>query len=410
MRALGDYSPFETFREIFNGDNVGHEAYFDKMTHFDFKTLLPALLQVEDRVSMAHGLESRVPLLDHRLIELAATIPADVKFKDGHMKHIFKRAHRKRRPRTRSLDRKDKMGFPVPLSEWLGGGAREFVTDVLSSRRRQGPRAVRQPEGPRGHGRRADASAARSGACCRLELWQRAFHDREREFHGLLTTQGRTSSMKVLITGGGGFIGSHLADRLLADGHEVARRSTTTRPAAATTWPSSEGFDDRRGLDRRRETVDEAFGSFEPDAVAHAAASYKDPDAWVEDTRDQRARHAPTSSRRRREAGVDRIVYFQTALCYGTKPIEQPITLSHPIRPDSSYAISKTAGEQYIELSAGSPSSRCAWPTSTGPRNLSGPPPTFFQRLSEGKPCFVDGHPPRLHLRRRPDRRRLRRR
>ncbi len=37
------------------------------MTHFDFKTLLPALLQVEDRVSMAHGLESRVPLLDHRM-------------------------------------------------------------------------------------------------------------------------------------------------------------------------------------------------------------------------------------------------------------------------------------------------------------------------------------------------------
>ena len=61
------------------------------MTHFDFKTLLPALLQVEDRVSMAHGLESRVPLLDHRLVELAATIPADIKFKDGTMKHVFKR-------------------------------------------------------------------------------------------------------------------------------------------------------------------------------------------------------------------------------------------------------------------------------------------------------------------------------
>ena len=78
LDALGDYSPFETFQEIFNGDNVGHESYFDKMTHFDFKTLLPALLQVEDRVSMAHGLESRVPLLDHELVELAATIPADV--------------------------------------------------------------------------------------------------------------------------------------------------------------------------------------------------------------------------------------------------------------------------------------------------------------------------------------------
>ena len=53
------------------------------MTHFDFKTLLPALLQVEDRVSMAHGLESRVPFLDHELVELAATIPADIKFEDG---------------------------------------------------------------------------------------------------------------------------------------------------------------------------------------------------------------------------------------------------------------------------------------------------------------------------------------
>src|SRR5205823_8443684 len=67
--ALGQYDPYETFRTIFNGANVGHESYFDSMTHFDFKTLLPALLQVEDRVSMAHGLESRVPFLDHPLVE-----------------------------------------------------------------------------------------------------------------------------------------------------------------------------------------------------------------------------------------------------------------------------------------------------------------------------------------------------
>jgi asparagine synthase (glutamine-hydrolysing) len=64
------YSPLESLRTVFNGDNVGKESYFDLMTHFDFKTLLPALLQVEDRVSMAHGIESRVPFLDHPLIEL----------------------------------------------------------------------------------------------------------------------------------------------------------------------------------------------------------------------------------------------------------------------------------------------------------------------------------------------------
>ena len=53
------------------------------MTHFDFKTLLPALLHVEDRMSMAHGVESRVPFLDHRLVEFAATVPADIKFQNG---------------------------------------------------------------------------------------------------------------------------------------------------------------------------------------------------------------------------------------------------------------------------------------------------------------------------------------
>ena len=127
---------------------MGHESYFDKMTHFDFKTLLPALLQVEDRVSMAHGLESRVPLLDHELVELAATMPADVKFKDGTMKHVFKQATRSLVPDV-IADRKDKMGFPVPLHEWFAGPAREFVSDVFSSQAALEPRALRQPQGAR---------------------------------------------------------------------------------------------------------------------------------------------------------------------------------------------------------------------------------------------------------------------
>ena len=97
LRAVRDVP-----RRSSTATNVGHESYFDKMTHFDFKTLLPALLQVEDRVSMAHGLESRVPLLDHRLVEFAATIPADSKFKDGHMKHVFKEATRPLVPGRRS--------------------------------------------------------------------------------------------------------------------------------------------------------------------------------------------------------------------------------------------------------------------------------------------------------------------
>ena len=86
---LGDHDPFKAFKRIFNGNNVGKESYFDKMTHFDFKTLLPALLHVEDRMSMAHGLESRVPFVDHPLVEYCATMPSNIKFQDGNLKRIL---------------------------------------------------------------------------------------------------------------------------------------------------------------------------------------------------------------------------------------------------------------------------------------------------------------------------------
>lgn len=192
--------------------------------------------------------------------------------------------------------------------------------------------------------------------------------------------------MKVLITGGSGFIGSHLAERLLADGHQVLAidNYATSRPDNLT---PQDGLEIVEGSIGDRDTVDAAFDGFGPDAVAHAAASYKDPEAWVEDTLTN-SLGTVNVVEAAREAGVERIVYFQTALCYGTEPLENPITLEHPIRPDSSYAISKTAGEQYIELS-GIPFVSLRLANIYGPRNVSGPPPTFWQRLTEGKPCFA---------------------
>ena len=192
--------------------------------------------------------------------------------------------------------------------------------------------------------------------------------------------------MKVLITGGGGFIGSHLTDRLLADGHGVlvidnyatGRRDNLT---------ASDGLTIVEATIADADAVSAAFSSFTPDCVVHAAASYKDPDDWAEDVRTN-SLGTVNVVKAAQAAGVERLIYFQTALCYGTRPLEQPITLDHPIRPDSSYAISKTAGEQYIELSGlDFVSFRLA--NAYGPRNISGPLPTFYQRLTEGKPCFV---------------------
>ena len=181
--ALDDYSAFESFSEIFNSSNVGKASYFDLMTHFDFKTLLPALLQVEDRVSMAHGLESRVPFLDHPLVELAATISSDVKFKGGEMKRVLKQALGSVVPASISA-RQDKMGFPVPLTEWVTGEAREMVHDILTS-----GRAVNRPLiDNRKVVDRLDAEPQFGrtvwGFLC-LELWQQEFHDKHQEFKRL---------------------------------------------------------------------------------------------------------------------------------------------------------------------------------------------------------------------------------
>jgi UDP-glucose 4-epimerase len=192
--------------------------------------------------------------------------------------------------------------------------------------------------------------------------------------------------MKVLITGGAGFIGSHLGDRLLADGHEVLALDNYATGRR-------DNIEERDGLTIVEDTIEDAeatertFRDFGPDFVIHAAASYKDPEAWWQDASTNTA-GTVNVVRASQAAGVERILYFQTALCYGTQPIEQPVTLSHPIRPDSSYAISKTAGEQYIELSGiDFLSFRLA--NAYGPRNISGPLPTFYHRLTEGKGVFV---------------------
>jgi asparagine synthase (glutamine-hydrolysing) len=181
---LGDYNPFETFRKIFYRDNVGKESYFDLMTNFDFRTLLPALLQVEDRMSMAHGLESRVPLLDHQLVELAATIPADIKFKSGSLKHIFRKVIQPFIP-SAVLNRTDKMGFTTPLTEIITGDAREFVCDVLSTQKARqrdiidNEKVLDKLDSEGKFGRNI------WGLLC-LELWLQEFHDNEPHFKNML--------------------------------------------------------------------------------------------------------------------------------------------------------------------------------------------------------------------------------
>jgi asparagine synthase (glutamine-hydrolysing) len=133
LRSLSKEEVFESFRMIFNHPDT--KSYINKMTHFDLKTLLPALLQVEDRMSMISSIESRVPLLDHRIIDLVTTMPPAIKFNEGQTKYIFKKTLRNKVP-AEILDRKDKMGFPVPLNEWMSDKTfQSYVRDLLGSKK-----------------------------------------------------------------------------------------------------------------------------------------------------------------------------------------------------------------------------------------------------------------------------------
>lgn len=167
------YSPYEEFKSIFDKEDV--HSYINRMTYFDMKGSLPAMLNVEDRTSMAVGLESRLPLLDYRIAELLATIPPVIKFKGGKSKALFKESIKNIIP-SEVLNRKDKMGFPVPLVEWYQDSLKDYVEDILLSDRTKS-RGLFNTEKIEGLVRREGKfSRVTWGLLC-LELWFRTFID-----------------------------------------------------------------------------------------------------------------------------------------------------------------------------------------------------------------------------------------
>ena len=138
-----------------------------RLLYYDLKNYLPALLHVEDRTSMAVSLESRVPLLDHRIVEIMARVPAAMKFPGFRQKHLLRRVASPVVPAS-IVDRKDKMGFPTPLSIWLQeerGDPR--LVDALSGSALRRTGVLRADPLPQ--------TAGESWALLSLEMWMRTF-------------------------------------------------------------------------------------------------------------------------------------------------------------------------------------------------------------------------------------------
>jgi asparagine synthase (glutamine-hydrolysing) len=152
----------------------------DRLLYTDLKTYLVELLMKQDQMSMGASIESRVPFLDHHLVEFAAGLPPDRKLSGFATKRILREALRGVLP-SQILDR-PKMGFPVPIGQWLRTGWSGVARDVLLDRRSRergifAPAAVeRLLAGMTVAGSQA-ADAVWS--LMNVELWYRTFVDGE---------------------------------------------------------------------------------------------------------------------------------------------------------------------------------------------------------------------------------------
>ena len=128
-QALGDFSTFDSFREVLRRTTGFHPLH--KALYFDFKTFLNGLLIVDDKLAMAHSIEGRVPFLDNDLVEMAARIPPQFKSRPDQSKIVLKQAMRGLLPEE-TLHRR-KQGFTPPDQTWYKENMNYIRGLILSS-------------------------------------------------------------------------------------------------------------------------------------------------------------------------------------------------------------------------------------------------------------------------------------
>ena len=193
--------------------------------------------------------------------------------------------------------------------------------------------------------------------------------------------------MRVLITGGAGMVGSHVAELLEARGDEViiVDNFATGRPEHLLNLKTQYKFEDSIANESLYAQLSSQFSNI--DVIVHTAASFANGNDWSDHINTNVLGTALIT--RLAQKFNCRLIYFQTALCYGDNPTIQPVPLEYPRQPmASSYAISKTAGEFYIEQS-GVDFVTFRLANIVGPRNLSGPLPIFYKRISAGEKCVI---------------------
>ncbi|HEX8775491.1 MAG TPA: asparagine synthase (glutamine-hydrolyzing) [Pyrinomonadaceae bacterium] len=178
MERGGAHDPYENVRPYFEGTK--DDSLLDRLLYADVKTYLHELLMKQDQMSMAASIESRVPFLDHKLVEFTARLPQRLKLRGWTTKYVLRQSMKNILPDV--ILKRGKMGFPVPLARWFRGPYRPVIDDYVL-----GERAVRRglfdPAFVRNlveeHQRGTRNHAERLWSLVNFEMWQRQFIDSE---------------------------------------------------------------------------------------------------------------------------------------------------------------------------------------------------------------------------------------
>jgi asparagine synthase (glutamine-hydrolysing) len=174
---LGDVDPYAAHRALLSGTDAG--SLLNRLLYADVKTYLQELLMKQDQMSMSASVESRVPFLDHLLVEFVSGLPERMKLRGFESKHILRKSMEGVLP-PEILTRR-KMGFPVPFGAWIRGRHRAFLQDLVLGDRVAARgifdmatlrRLVSEHHAGVDHGERLWSLA-------NFELWQRRFLDGE---------------------------------------------------------------------------------------------------------------------------------------------------------------------------------------------------------------------------------------
>jgi asparagine synthase (glutamine-hydrolysing) len=157
----------------------GTSTFLDRLLYADIKTYLVELLMKQDQMSMATSIESRVPFLDHRLVEFVAALPDEWKLSGLTTKRVLRESMRGLLPE--SILNRPKMGFPVPFTQWTRGAWNSVARDVLLDRRSR-ERGLIDPTSVgrllHDHAERRTEGGDRIWSLLNLELWYRTFIDK----------------------------------------------------------------------------------------------------------------------------------------------------------------------------------------------------------------------------------------